>query len=185
MSRIGKLPIKVPDGVTVSVTGRTVSVEGPQGKLSMEHRPEITVTVDSDAGKVIVERADNLRESKAYHGLTRALVANMVEGVTKVFEKALEIHGVGFGAKLQGQTLELTLGYADTRRLQIPEGVIVELPSAVNIVVKGPDKQKVGQFAAEVRATRKPEPYLGKGVRYRGEQIRRKAGKAFAGTGAA
>lgn len=182
MSRIGMKPIAVPGGVKVAVAGRTVTVEGPKGKLQIEHRPEVTVALDEAANQLVVTRDSNARASRAYHGLTRALLANMVEGVSKGFEKSLEIVGVGFSAKLQGRTLGLNVGYSDTRELQVPEGVQVELPSATRIVVRGADKQKVGAFAARVRKVRKPEPYQGKGIRYVGEVVRRKAGKAFAGT---
>jgi large subunit ribosomal protein L6 len=182
MSRIGKQPVAVPAGVKVSVAGRKVHVEGPLGKLVFEHRPEISVAYDDAAKKVIVTRQGDERLDRALHGLTRAMIANMVLGVTKGYEKALEIVGVGYGAKLQGKQLALTVGYADTRLLPIPEGVKVELPTATRVVVKGPDKQAVGDFAARVRKVRKPEPYQGKGIRYVDEVVRRKAGKAFAGT---
>lgn len=182
MSRIGKQPVSVPAGVKVSIDGRKVNVEGPVGKLQFEHRAEISVAYDEAARKIIVTRDGDARLSRALHGLTRAMIANMVVGVTKGYEKTLEIVGVGYGAKIQGRQLALTVGYADTRMLAIPEGVIVETPSATRVVVKGPDKQKIGDFAARVRKVRKPEPYQGKGIRYSNEVVRRKAGKAFAGT---
>jgi len=185
MSRIGKKPVAVPEGVKVAVAGRAVTVEGPLGMLRIEHRPEVAVAYDEAARQVVVTRADDSRTARAMHGLTRALVANMVEGVTKGFQKSLEIIGVGYNAKLQGSSIALTVGYADTRVLEIPEGVTVELPSATRIVVKGPDKQKVGDLAARIRKVRPPEPYQGKGIRYVDEVVRRKAGKAFAGTGSA
>ena len=185
MSRIGQKPVPVPDGVKVAIAGRNVTVEGPLGKLDIEHRPEVTVTYDESARQLVVTRQDDAKASRAFHGLTRSLVANMVEGVTKGYQKTLEIVGVGYNAKLQDSRLVLNVGYADSRVLDVPEGVTVELPSATRIVVKGPDKQKVGAFAARARLVRKPEPYQGKGIRYSDEVVRRKAGKAFAGTGAA
>jgi large subunit ribosomal protein L6 len=183
MSRIGKKPIPVPDGVEVTINGLTITVKGKLGALEYDHRPEITVTYDKEAKEIVVTRPDDQRQNRAYHGLTRALVANMVEGVTKGFERGLEIVGRGYEAKMQGNTLLLNVGYADTRKFEVPAGLTVEVPSPTVVVVKGCDKQAVGELAAEIRATRKPEPYLGKGIRYRGEAVRRKAGKAFAGTG--
>ena len=183
MSRIGKKPIPVPEGVEVTIQGRKITVKGSLGTLQWEHRPEITVTFDAQARQIIVTRGDDLRQSRAFHGLTRTLVANMVEGVSKGYEKGLEIVGRGYEAKLQGRKLSLAVGYADTRVFDIPDHLTVEVPSPTVVVVKGCDKQAVGELAAEIRATRKPEPYLGKGIRYRGEVVRRKAGKAFAGTG--
>jgi len=183
MSRIGKQPVPVPQGVTVRIDGRTVTVEGPLGKLHVEHRPEVAVAYDEAGRQLVVTRRDDARLSRSLHGLTRALLANMIEGVTQGFEKQLVIVGVGYNAKLQGRNLSLTVGYADTRVLELPEGVEVDLPSPTRIVIKGADKQKVGDFAARVRKVRKPEPYQGKGIRYGDEVVRRKAGKAFAGTG--
>lgn len=183
MSRIGKKPIALPDGVEVTLEGRMITVKGPLGRLQYEHRPEVTVTVDTEAKQIVVTRGNDQRQSRAFHGMTRALVANMVEGVSKGFERGLEIVGRGYEAKLQGGKLLLNVGYADTREFEIPDGLTVEVPSSTVVVVRGYDKQAVGELAAEIRATRKPEPYLGKGIRYRGEIVRRKAGKAFAGTG--
>jgi len=183
MSRIGKKPVAVPDGVEVSVAGRKVTIKGKLGTLVYEHRPEVTVSYDAAAKQIVVTRKDDERQTRAYHGMTRALLANMVEGVTKGYERGLEIVGRGYEAKLQGKKLLLTVGYADTREFQIPDHLKVEVPTPTVVVVKGCDKQAVGELAAEIRATRKPEPYLGKGIRYRGEVVRRKAGKAFAGTG--
>ncbi len=180
MSRIGKLPIPVPAGVTVTVTGRKVQAQGKQGTLSIEHRPEVHVAVEGN--EVIVTRKDDEKASKAYHGLTRALIANMVTGVSTGFKKELEINGVGWTAKLQGKRIALSVGYADTRYVDIPEGVKVEV-AGNRITVTGPDNQKVGQFAAQVRAHRKPEPYNAKGIKYSDEVIARKEGKAFAGGG--
>lgn len=177
MSRIGNKPVPVLDGVKVNVDGRTVSVEGPLGKLQWEHRPEITVKLD-DAGKaLVVSRQGDDRLSRAYHGLTRSVVNNMIIGVKSGYEKRLEIVGVGYICAIQGNTLQLRVGYANEVQKPIPPGLDVKCPDQTHVVVKGCDKQAVGQFAAEVRAVRKPEPYKGKGVRYQGEQVRIKPGK--------
>ena len=183
MSRIGKQPVPVPKGVKVTVAGRKVTVEGPAGKLQLECRPEITVAFDEGKQQIVVTRDGDERLSRSLHGLTRSLLANMVLGVTKGYQKTLEIIGVGYGAKLQGKQLALNVGYADTRLLTIPEGVQTELPNATRVVVKGADKQVVGDFAARIRKVRPCEPYQGKGIKYSDEVIRRKAGKAFAGAG--
>ncbi|QDT01511.1 50S ribosomal protein L6 [Adhaeretor mobilis] len=177
MSRIGKKPIPIVDGVKVNVAGNSVDVEGKLGKLSFDYRPEVEVKVDDDAKEIVVSRHKDDREGRALHGLTRALIANMVEGVTNGYEKKLEIHGVGYLAAIQGDTLQLRVGFANEIHKKIPKELDVSCPDQTHVVVKGTDKQKVGQFAAEVRAVRKPEPYKGKGVRYEGEQVRRKAGK--------
>lgn len=178
MSRIGRKPVEILAGVTVSVAGGTVSVEGPEGKLSFEHRPEVTVEVNSDDNTVVVGRVNDQRESRAFHGLTRALIHNMIIGVKEGYEKRLEIVGVGYNGQIQGDTLKLRVGFANELQKKIPMGLDVSCPDNTHIVVKGPDKQKVGQFAAEVRALRKPEPYKGKGIRYEGEQVKIKPGKA-------
>ena len=178
MSRIGKKPVEILAGVTVSVAGGTVSVEGPEGKLSFEHRPEVTVDVNSDDNTVVVGRVNDQRESRAFHGLTRALINNMIIGVKEGYEKRLEIVGVGYNGQIQGDTLKLRVGFANELQKKIPMGLDVSCPDNTHIVVKGPDKQKVGQFAAEVRALRKPEPYKGKGIRYEGEHVKIKPGKA-------
>ena len=177
MSRIGKQPVVVPSGVQVTTTGKTVTVEGPLGKLDMTHRPEIRVSVDDEKG-VLIERDGNEKSTRALHGLTRALIQNMVIGVTQGYEKKLEIVGVGYLAAVQGQTLQLRVGFANEVHKQIPQDLDVSCPDQTHVVVKGSDKQMVGQFAAEVRAVRKPEPYKGKGIRYVDEYVRRKAGKA-------
>ncbi len=177
MSRIGKQPVSVPDQVKVRIDGATVEVEGPQGKLSYTHRPEVQVEFDSDARQLKVIRRRDSRQAGAFHGLTRSLLANMVEGVVKGYEKRLEVVGVGYIAAVQGDTLQLRVGYANEIHKKIPAGVTVTCPSQTEIVVQGCDKQKVGQFAAEVRAVRKPEPYKGKGVRYKGEHVKLKPGK--------
>ena len=180
MSRIGKKPVPV-EGAKVSVTGNTVTVEKGDARLSIEHRPEVTVKVDGD--QVVVERKDDSRTARAMHGLTRSLIANMVEGVTKGYTRQLEIVGVGWNASVQGMSVALNVGYADTRQVPIPNGVKVEVEGP-RIKVSGPDKQLVGQCAAQIRAQRKPEPYNGKGIKYSDEVITRKQGKAFAAGGA-
>jgi large subunit ribosomal protein L6 len=178
MSRIGKAPVQIPKGVKVAIEAGTVKVEGPLGKLEQRPHPAVSLTVDQAAGVVTVTRADDDRESRALHGLTRALVANMVEGVSKGYEKKLEIVGVGYIAAIQKNVLQLRVGFANELQVPIPPGLTVTCPDQTHIVIKGIDKQLVGQFAAEVRARRKPEPYKGKGIRYENEQVRRKAGKA-------
>ena len=179
MSRIGRQPITLPEKVTCRIDGRMVAVEGPLGKLQWEHHPNLTVTCDDAAREVQVERINDHRESRALHGLTRALIQNMVVGVTAGYEKRLEIHGVGYLAALAGDVLQLRVGLANELQVPIPEGLNVTVPDQQHVVIRGIDKQMVGQFAAEVRAMRKPEPYKGKGIRYYGEQIRRKQGKAM------
>lgn len=178
MSRIGKKPVPILDGVKVSVQGRTVLVEGPKGKLQWEHRPEVTVRMDESGRNVVVERLQESRESRAFHGLTRALINNMIVGVRDGYEKRLEIVGVGYLAAVQGKTLQLRVGFANELQKEIPPGLQVTCPDQTHIVVQGCDKQQVGEFAAEVRALRKPEPYKGKGVRYQGEHVKIKPGKA-------
>ncbi len=178
MSRIGQKPVAIEAGAKVSVTGRLINVDGPKGKLECEHRPEVSVSVDSDTNNVIVKRAGNDRSSREFHGLTRALIANMVEGVTKGYEKKLEIVGVGYIAAIQGDVLQLRVGFANELHQKIPKTLNVTCPDQTHIVVQGCDKQQVGQFAAEVRSLRKPEPYKGKGIRYQGEQVKIKPGKS-------
>ena len=178
MSRIGKKPVAIPAGVTVKLQGRTVEVEGPQGKLAWTHRPEIEVSVDEESRQLSVGRKVESREGRAYHGLTRSLIQNMIIGVTQAYEKRLEIVGVGYLAAVQGDVLQLRVGFANEVHKKIPQGLDVSCPSQTEIVVKGCDKQLVGQFAAEVRAVRKPEPYKGKGIRYKGEHVKIKPGKA-------
>jgi large subunit ribosomal protein L6 len=177
MSRIGKKPIPLPDGAKVSVAGRAVTVEGKLGKLQYIHRPEITVKLHEDGKSVVCGRSSEERAIRAYHGLTRALINNMLIGVTEGYEKKLEIQGVGYLGAIQGDILQLRVGFANEVHKKIPKGLSVMCPDQTHIVIKGTDKQMVGQFAAEVRAVRKPEPYKGKGIRYEGEQVRRKAGK--------
>jgi large subunit ribosomal protein L6 len=177
MSRIGKKPIPLPDGVKVNVANSEITVEGKLGKLQYRHRPEITVKVDGDGKTVVCSRQSEEREIRAYHGLTRALIQNMLVGVSQGYEKKLEIQGVGYLGAIQGKVLQLRVGFANEIQKPIPEGLNVTCPDQTHIVIKGTNKQQVGQFAAEVRAVRKPEPYKGKGIRYDGEQVRRKAGK--------
>ena len=180
MSRIGNKPVPLADGAKISVSGRKVEVEGPKGKLSYEHRPEVSVSINEDDKQVSISRAGDDRTSREVHGLTRALIANMVEGVTKGYEKKLEVVGVGYLAAISGDTLQLRVGYANELHKKIPKDLNVTCPDQTHVVVQGCDKQKVGQFAAEVRALRKPEPYKGKGVRYQDEQVKIKPGKAAA-----
>ena len=178
MSRIGKQPVAIPAGVKVAVANGMVKVEGPKGKLELAYHPNMKVA--SDGKTLTVERPNDERQNRALHGLTRALINNMVVGVTKGYEKKLKIEGVGFQAAAKGKGVELTVGYANRIFHEPPEGVAVAVPDPTTIVVSGTDKQKVGQFAAEVRASRKPEPYKGKGIRYENEVVRRKEGKSFA-----
>jgi large subunit ribosomal protein L6 len=179
MSRIGRKPIAVPANVKVAVDGRVVSAEGPKGKLAWEFRPELSVEHDAAAKTLTVSRSSDARLSRALHGLTRAVLQNMMVGVTQGYEKRLELVGVGYIAALQGQVLQLRVGLANELQVPIPEGLKVACPDQQHVVVQGIDKQLVGQFAASVRALRKPEPYKGKGIRYLGEQVRRKQGKAM------
>ncbi len=182
MSRIGKQPVPIEGNAKVSVAGRTITVQGGKETLTFEHRPEVSVRVDDAAKQVVVERENDSRTAKAMHGLTRSLVSNMIEGVTKGFTKNLEVNGVGWNARLQGQQVALNVGYADTRIVDVPQGINVAI-AGNKITVSGADKQLVGQVAARIRAHRPPEPYNGKGIKYAEEQIIRKEGKAFAGGG--
>lgn len=176
MSRIGLKPIAIPAGVDFSVSGNTVTVKGPNGTLTLDKHPNITVSVEGS--EVNVARPNDNKENRALHGLTRSLIANMVEGVTTGFKKVLEVNGVGYRVQLQGSNLVMNLGYSHQVIMTPPEGVKVECPSATQIIVSGADKQAVGQFAAQVREKRPPEPYKGKGIKYAEEHIRRKEGKA-------
>ena len=192
MSRIGKKVIAVPDGIKIAVADRTIRVEGPKGKLSWTFRPEVDVAFDAAAKSITVTRKDDERLTRALHGTTRQLIANMIEGTRNGYLKKLEVYGVGYGVVLQGQKVNLSVGFASPRSFDIPEGVKVEVqtPQArgesdpARFSIFGPDKQVVGEFAARVRKSRPPEPYKGKGVRYAGEHVRRKLGKAFGGAGA-
>ena len=175
MSRIGKRPIEVPSGVTVSVGPGRVSVAGPLGTLQQQVPQRMQIAQED--GNVVVTRPTERGDDRALHGLTRTLIANMVEGVTKGFEKRLEIQGVGYRAALKGSDLELQVGYSHAVTVKPRTGVTFEVPAPTQVVVKGTDKQMVGQTAAEIRSVRKPEPYKGKGIRYEGEYVRRKVGK--------
>src|SRR5690625_654177 len=178
MSRIGRKPIQIPGNVEVSIDGNLVRVKGPKGELDWTFRPEIEVSVGE--GEVLVERKGDSKHDRTLHGRTRSLIANMIEGVTEGFRKTLEIVGVGYRAEKKGNTLVLHLGFSHLVEYPEPEGIKIDLPNATTVVVEGIDRQRVGQTAAEIRAFRPPEPYKGKGVRYQGEEIRRKAGKAGA-----
>lgn len=177
MSRIGKKPVVIPAGVKVTVQDREVSAKGPAGELKFQVHSKMSVVVEGT--EIKVSRPDDKRDSRALHGLTRSLIQNMVNGVSKPFEKRLEIVGVGYNASLAAGKLTLQVGFANKIVLTVPVGVTCEVPDATHIVVKSPDRQAVGQFAANIRAVRPPEPYKGKGVRYQNEFVRRKSGKAF------
>ena len=175
MSRIGQKPIQVPESVTVSVAPGRVSVNGPKGELEQAVSP--AMTIEQEDGTLRVQRPTDRGEHRALHGLTRSLIANMVEGVTDGFEKRLEIQGVGYRARLQGKSLELALGYSHPVSVTAPEGIEFEVPQPTEVIVRGIDKQLVGEIAAQIRRHRPPEPYKGKGIRYAGEHVRRKVGK--------
>jgi large subunit ribosomal protein L6 len=182
MSRIGKKPVPI-GSAKVTVTDRVVKIEGKQGALSRTLHPLVSVAVDSVKKELVVTRADDSRESKAQHGTARALLANMIEGVTTGYKKTLEIQGVGYKAEAKGKTLLLSVGYANQVSLAVPTGVAMAVEGVNKIHLSGPDKQAVGQFASDIRSVRKPEPYKGKGIRYEGEAVKTKPGKAFAGAG--
>jgi large subunit ribosomal protein L6 len=179
MSRIGKKPIAVPEKVKVTVAPGHVTMEGPLGRLELDHRPEITVAYDQAAKQIVCSRADDERLNRALHGMVRAMIQNMVVGVTQGYERRLELIGVGYIAAVQKGHLELRVGLANELRKPIPPGLQVACPDQQHVVIKGIDKQLIGQFAAETRALRPPEPYKGKGIRYYGEPVRRKQGKAM------
>ena len=179
MSRIGRMPIAVPAGVDVKIDGSTVTVKGPKGTLTRTVSSNITVALDN--GVITVTRPNDLKENRALHGLTRTLVANMVKGVSEGFKKEREINGIGYRAAKQGKNLVLNIGYSHDVIMSEEDGITVEVPAPNKIIISGPDKQKVGQFAAEVRGKRPPEPYKGKGIKYVDEVIRRKEGKAGKG----
>ncbi|KPK83729.1 MAG: 50S ribosomal protein L6 [Phycisphaerae bacterium SM23_33] len=191
MSRIGQKPIPVPEKVKVAIQGRAVTVEGPKGSLSWTPRPEVSVAYDPAAHVITVSRKNDERLPRQLHGTTRTLIANMIEGCLNGYRRELEVHGVGYGVQVRGSQLLLNVGFANPRTFEIPAGVQVEVQAAqargggepARFSVAGPDKHAVGEFAARVRKARPPEPYKGKGVRYAGEYVRRKVGKAFAGTG--
>lgn len=183
MSRIGKKPIPLPAGVTAKVDGGLLSVKGANGELKLKFHSAMKVTIDDAAKQIVVTRPDDERQNRALHGLTRSLVNNMVNGVVKPFERKLEIVGVGYQASIGGKTLNLQVGFANVVKLPIPASVKCTLPDNTHIHLSSADKQAVGQFAAVIRKVRPPEPYKGKGIRYEGEYVRRKAGKAFASGG--
>ena len=176
MSRVGKMPIEIPSGVEFSVSGQKITVKGPKGTLERELHERVSVSVED--GVAAVGRVDDTRESRALHGLSRALVANMVTGVSDGFRRELDIVGVGYRAALKGSDLEMQLGFSHPVAFAAPEGITFEVPEQTKIVVSGIDKEQVGQVAANIRKIRPPEPYKGKGIRYTGEYVRRKAGKA-------
>ncbi len=180
MSRIGKQPVSVPDNVQVKIAKRQISVSGPKGNLNFEHHPQVTVKFDPEAKVLLVTRRDDSKFSRSLHVLTRALLANMVTGVTKGFEKVVLIEGIGYSAVVKGKDLVLSMGFAQPVTMQIPEGVEIKMPSAQRVIFSGADKQLVTDFAAQVRLVRRADPYHQKGMRYEGEVVRRKVGKAFA-----
>ena len=175
MSRIGKKPVAIPSGVTANIEGKVLSVKGPKGTLTLGLSDLIDYKVEGD--EIIVKPANDTKQARAYWGMQRTLVSNLVEGVTEGFSKTLEINGVGYRAQAQGKTLKLQLGYSHDVDLPVPEGLEVKTPDQTTVIVSGNDKQAVGQFAAEIRRWRKPEPYKGKGIKYQGEYIFRKEGK--------
>lgn len=179
MSRIGRKPINIPAGVEIKIDGSCVTVKGPKATLTQNINPVITAKVEGT--EIIVTRPDDSKESRSLHGLTRTLIANMVEGVTDGFKKQLEVNGVGYRVMKQGTNLVMTLGYSHQVIVPEKDGITIDVPDPNHIVINGPDKQKVGQFAAEVREKRPPEPYKGKGIKYIDEHIRRKEGKAGKG----
>ncbi|MET0697880.1 MAG: 50S ribosomal protein L6 [Acidimicrobiia bacterium] len=176
MSRIGKMPVDMPSGVDVKVDGSQVTVKGSKGELSRQFNDRVSFSVED--GVITVVREDDTRESRALHGLSRALLANMVHGVSEGFTKVLEIQGVGYRASLKGSDIELLVGFSHSVDVKAPKGITFEVPEPTRIVVSGIDKEQVGQVAADIRKVRPPEPYKGKGIRYAGEYVRRKAGKA-------
>jgi len=183
MSRIGRLAIAVPSGVSVAVSDHHVAVKGPKGELTLAVAVPIAVAVD--AGAVTVARPNDEKRNKQLHGLTRTLIAGMIEGVTKGFSRTLEIQGVGYRAQMQGKTLALQVGFSHPVSITPPKDIEIKVEGTNKITVSGPDKQQVGQFAAQIRSVRPPEPYKGKGVRYEGERVRRKLGKAGKTVGSA
>jgi len=179
MSRIGKKPIDIPSGVEVKIDGNVITVKGPKGSLTTEIHPEMIVKIENN--QILVQRPSDERHHKALHGLTRTLIANMVAGVTKGYEKVLEIVGIGYRAQKQGKKLILNVGYSHPVEIEEPAGITIEVPDQNRIVVKGIDKQQVGNFAANIRKVREPDPYLGKGIKYADEVLRLKEGKAGKG----
>ncbi len=184
MSRIGKKPVPVTAGAKISIADHLLRFEGPKGKLELHVHPLIDVKLDEAKKELVVTRRDDEKQSKALHGLTRALVANYIQGVTAGYKKTLEIQGVGYKADMKGKSVILSVGFANTVSVPIPDSVVVQVEGGTKIHVSGPDKQLVGQFASDVRRVRKPEPYKGKGIRYEGEVVKIKPGKAVTGAGA-
>jgi large subunit ribosomal protein L6 len=184
MSRIGKKPVPLTKGVKVNIAAQHIKVEGPKGKLELTVHRLIKVQHEAAKNELLVIRPNDERQSKALHGLTRSLLANMVQGVSEGYRKVMEIQGVGYKAEMKGKNLVLSVGYANTISKAIPAGLTVALEGPMKVVITGPDKQLVGQFASDLRRVRKPEPYKGKGIRYEGEVVKIKPGKAFAGAGA-
>lgn len=176
MSRVGKTPIVIPEGVETIIEGNVVKVKGPRGEMTREIHKDMIVEMDD--GRLLVSRPSDSKYHKSLHGLTRSLIANMVNGVTKGYQKSLDLVGVGYRAAKSGNKLVLTIGYSHPVEIEPPPGIEIEVPAPVSIVVKGNDKEEVGQVAANIRSVRPPEPYQGKGIKYTGEKIRRKAGKA-------
>ncbi len=179
MSRIGNKPITIPAGVEVKVNGNTVSVKGPKGTLENSFKEQMAISVEGN--EILVKRPDDTKENRSLHGLTRTLIANMVEGVVNGYSKELEVNGVGYRAQKQGKSLVLNLGFSHQVIMDEIPGISIEVPNPNKVIISGTDKQQVGQFAAEVREKRPPEPYKGKGIKYVGEYIRRKEGKAGKG----
>lgn len=175
MSRIGKAPVVIPEGVTVTEDNNTITVKGPRGTLEMDYSPNMTVEIEDN--QVLVSRPNDAKQNRALHGLTRALINNMVEGVTKGFSKTLEINGVGYRALKKGNTLVLNIGYSHPVEIEDPEGIETKVDGPTKVIIEGNDKQAVGQHAANIRAKRPPEPYKGHGIKYSDEHIRRKVGK--------
>ena len=176
MSRIGRLPVKIPKGVTVNVEGSRVSIEGPKGKLAQECAPEVTVAVEGD--QLVVTRADDSQKAKSLHGLYRNLLKNTLIGLSDGFSKVLTISGVGYKAEVKGKSLVLSLGYSTPIEYPIPDGIAMEVEASTRVIVKGSDRQRVGQIASEIRSFRTTEPYKGKGIKYENEYVRRKVGKS-------
>ncbi|MGE6260797.1 50S ribosomal protein L6 [Heyndrickxia sporothermodurans] len=175
MSRVGKKPIEIPSGVTVTLDGSNVTVKGPKGELTRSFNPDITINIEENV--INISRPSDAKEHRALHGTTRALIANMVEGVSKGFEKSLELIGVGYRAQKQGSKLVLSVGYSHPVEFEAEDGLEIEVPSNTKVIVKGTSKERVGALAANIRGVRPPEPYKGKGIRYEGEYVRRKEGK--------
>ena len=181
MSRIGKQPIEIPSGVDIKIDGARVTVKGPRGELSQAFNEQMKLSITD--GQLLVERPNDEGFYRGLHGLTRTLIANMIEGVTKGYEKTLDIVGVGYRAAMKGKDIELQVGYSHPVLVSVPEGIEFEVPTTTRIVVRGNDKAAVGEIAAKIRKVRKPEPYKGKGIRYEGEHVRKKAGKAAKAAG--